>query len=1413
VKKRYVVKLLGTVFLFSGLISSLYALYTFRLWKSKANQQTKEEKRGEEIKFVNNELLIKVKKDVKDKVKEGTNDDTGITSLNTLFKEKKVNKFEKIIKTKDTKEKNSDIDQWYKITFEEPDPSLRYNNIPQGLVVQVGGEEFGQASNNNFTLESIRIMAADFKKDPNIETVEPNYIAHTFQDSSPSVISTATPTTIPTWCSACGADVNFDGYVTLLDWSLSVSCLGKNPSDSNSNGQSCLTSDINKDGLINETDTGCVQKEFNQTCFSNLIPTATITPPITPTSTPSAFNPNDPYFSSLGSWGQSYDDLWGLKKIDAGNAWNVSQGEGVVVAVVDTGVDRNHEDIQGNMWINEAEIPGNGIDDDGNGYVDDVDGWDFVTYDGTPEDNDPMDGHGHGTHVSGTVAAVGDNGKGIIGVAPRAKVMALKGLTDGGMGTNEDLSRAIIYAANNGASVINASWGGEYPTVEDYPQILKDTIDYAHDTKNVTFVAAAGNSGMNVSTFFPAAFRNVISVASSDHLDQKSDFSNYGVKIDVSAPGGDSSNVSYYNNILSLKANGTSMGESVGTFYTRARGTSMASPHVAGVAALVKSIHPSWSPEQIRQAIRKGSDDILNNGFDTQSGYGRINAFKATNITEPLNVRLTVPIEIETNLDTVPIKGYVYGNNFVNWKLEYSQEDSPTTWNLITTSTLQISTETTIANWDVSQIPDGLYTIRLTVVNSSGNTFEDRSLITLNRFYISKPYSYRAPVCLADFEPSWYRSGDKINLIGTIAIPDLKNYSVTVKETESAKIVDANITLANGGVQKVYDGLLGTWDTSGIPTNKYDIYVSGYLQNGNLWKEIGPITVMIDSNIHSGWPKKMSVMFGPCTVLSARYHTTVADLDVDGKKELLIGYGNYVHVLNDLGHELSGWPQYVDDPLKSDDFVQSAPSVGDVDNDGNLEVVVLFHSGDILTDHLVFIWKSNGTLLPGFPKKVAGQAILALSDMNDDGKLEIITLEGYLNSDNKVNVYGLDGNQIPGWPVSFAHRSQTTYGYPTAPSIGDFDGDGKKEVVFFDSDGTSSGTRIFVAKANSQTLAGWPKIADSTTGEFRIPPVLANLDSDQNLELITGTDTGKVWAFHHDGSVVTGWPQTAAYPSSYNCCDMSIVVGDIDGDNQPEIVAGGPGDKLFAWEANGQIIPGWPKVLSGLKMYGTKAAGFTSISIADVDGDDKGDIVAMDYFDAPLIAYKFDGTVIPGFPKQIYYPIYENPIISDFDGDNFAEFVGVNSLGIIVMFDLSGTSNDLPLTWPMWAHDAQHTSNLGVLPIPSPIPTNTPTNTPTPVPLSCSVTLTPSSYSLNPLQSVNLIAVVTTSGGATVNRVTFSSSKATLTISPTSDYSSPYITKATAKITKNKGEVTVTASVYLNGTTNTCSGTSTITLK
>jgi subtilisin family serine protease len=235
--------------------------------------------------------------------------------------------------------------------------------------------------------------------------------------------------------------------------------------------------------------------------------------------------PNDPYYTS-GS-------LWGLDKIQSSLAWNISTGSNsIVVAVVDTGVAYEHPDLNANIWRNPGEIPDNGIDDDGNGYVDDVYGWDFGE-----SDNDPSDYYGHGTHVAGTIGAVGNNGTAVVGVNWNVQVMALRCM-QGTVGGIVNTPEAIIYAADNGARVINASWGGP-----PYSQAIYDAISYAN-TNDVLFVAAAGNESNNNDSNprYPANYNlpNIISVAATTSSDQLASFSNYGAStVDVAAPGED----------------------------------------------------------------------------------------------------------------------------------------------------------------------------------------------------------------------------------------------------------------------------------------------------------------------------------------------------------------------------------------------------------------------------------------------------------------------------------------------------------------------------------------------------------------------------------------------------------------------------------------------------------------------------------------------------------------------------------------------------------------------------------------------------------------------------------------------------------------------------------------------------------
>ena len=311
-----------------------------------------------------------------------------------------------------------------------------------------------------------------------------------------------------------------------------------------------------------------------------------------------------------------FDKLWGLNNteqtggaldadIDAVDAWDTQTGShDVVIAVIDTGVDYNHEDLASNIWTNSGEIPGNGKDDDSNGFVDDVHGYDFVNSDG-----DPMDDHYHGTHCAGTIGAVGDNMIGVAGVNWNVSIMPVKFLNASGSGTTTAAIASIDYATQMGVDVMSNSWGGG-----GFSTSLESAISAANDA-GILFVAAAGNTSSNNDLYphYPSSYDvpNVVSVAATDHNDNRASFSCYGAEsVDLGAPGA---------SIYSTKPNNT---------YGSLSGTSMATPHVAGAAGLIKAQYPSLASDGIKGRLFGGVDLISSMDGIIVTG-GRLNVLNS----------------------------------------------------------------------------------------------------------------------------------------------------------------------------------------------------------------------------------------------------------------------------------------------------------------------------------------------------------------------------------------------------------------------------------------------------------------------------------------------------------------------------------------------------------------------------------------------------------------------------------------------------------------------------------------------------------------------------------------------------------------------------------------------------------------
>lgn len=339
----------------------------------------------------------------------------------------------------------------------------------------------------------------------------------------------------------------------------------------------------------------------------------------------SAKEPSDPRYASQAA-------MW--RQINAPAAWDVSIGsDEVVVAMIDTGPDTKHPDLADNIWINKDEIPGNGEDDDNNGYIDDVNGWNFVENNNNPRpkvvlgSDDDEEAVNHGTLVAGLVGALGDNGRNGVGLNWKIKIMPLRAMNNLGSGSYSDIVKAINYAIANGASVISLSVVGENTDAE-----VKTALRRAYD-KGVVVVAAAGNEGkynegdLDSFPLYPICLDRgdkenwLLGVTAVDATDRLASFAGYGSCVDLAAPGKNIFSIQYFDPFAGYLED----------FDGAWQGTSFAAPLVAGAAALVKSVNPEWQAPEIIKALLSAADGLesLNPFFIGRLGYGRLNVGRA----------------------------------------------------------------------------------------------------------------------------------------------------------------------------------------------------------------------------------------------------------------------------------------------------------------------------------------------------------------------------------------------------------------------------------------------------------------------------------------------------------------------------------------------------------------------------------------------------------------------------------------------------------------------------------------------------------------------------------------------------------------------------------------------------------------
>ncbi|MBD3272289.1 MAG: S8 family serine peptidase, partial [Elusimicrobia bacterium] len=723
---------------------------------------------------------------------------------------------------------------------------------------------------------------------------------------------------------------------------------------------------------------------------------------------------------------QKFNEQWALHNtgqnggtpdadIDAPEAWDITEGDDqVVIAIVDTGVDYNHEDLENKIWINEDEIPNNNKDDDNNGFIDDRIGYDFVSvdpgqvYSGEdpgPPDNDPMDFNGHGTHCSGIAAAETDNTVGIAGVAPKCRIMCIRaGYEDSdgyGVLQNTDIEQAIQYAIDNGADVISMSFGNTWPYLS-----YADEIETAY-RENIVCVAAAGNYG-SYSMFYPAAFPEVIAVAATDNKDARSVWGNYssnmGPWIDLAAPGSSILSTVPYR----ISSNG----------YYKLGGTSMACPHVAGAAALLRSLKPAFTNEEIKSAVKMKSDPI---NPDYYIGQGRLNIEKMLNLDTP-NLFAAVTMD-EQIFGTIDIKGTAKGQYFDHYTLYYGEGLNPSEWIEIHSSNEPVENGVLFSGFNTLQLSNKYYMFQVVVTDIYHNSLESGDGAYVSNKVITYPLSGDI------IKPT--QPGEYMYITAeTQEYPFKVEYGMGF---DPQVWTDQGILLTPGSPNSI-----ARWDTSGVIPNEF------YNLKLTLTTEVGDIDFYsemfyFEPRLKDGFPLYIKAN---CHHLDDDQEFIPADLDGDGFKEIIthqIHSENYVYdndylvVYDHRGNEIWRHQFYWLGHLDFD------VTVGNIDDDPYQEIVMFEYWNGPMDDSLVWAFNHDGTVCSGWPVPIDGyHEGLMIVDLDHDGKNEVI-------ASSRKMLYIIDGQGTIRQTID--PHATLVPGVCVDMAVGNFDEDSDLEIV------------------------------------------------------------------------------------------------------------------------------------------------------------------------------------------------------------------------------------------------------------------------------------------------------------------------------------------------------------------------------